>query len=123
MIAYVTLGTNNFEQAVKFYDELLSILGAKRFLEFGTFVAWGVSPDKPMLAVTRPYDKNDATVGNGVMVSLAANSKEQVEALHKKALELGGKDEGAVGFRGEHFYAGYFRDLDGNKLNAFHYVH
>lgn len=121
MIGYVTLGTNDFEKASKFYDELLSEFGAKRFMEFGTFIAWGISPNKPMIAVTRPFDKNDATVGNGMMVALAANSKEQVEAVHKKALELGGKDEGAVGFRGDKFYGGYFRDLDGNKLNVFFY--
>lgn len=121
MIGYVTLGTNDFEKAAKFYDELLSEFGATRFMEFGTFIAWGVAPNKPMIAVTRPFDKNDATVGNGMMVALAANSKEQVEAVHKKALELGGKDEGAVGFRGDKFYGGYFRDLDGNKLNVFFY--
>ena len=71
------------------------------------------------LAVTRPYDGNAATVGNGVMVALRAPSKETVDALHAKALELGGQDEGAPGPRGDGFYAGYFRDLDGNKLNAF----
>ena len=64
-------------------------------------------------------DGNAATVGNGTMVALIMNSKEKVDALHKKAMELGGKDEGAPGPRGEGFYSGYFRDLDGNKLNAF----
>jgi predicted lactoylglutathione lyase len=72
-----------------------------------------------MLCVIKPFDKKPATVGNGVMVALAARSKEQVDAVHRKALELGGKDEGAPGPRGDGFYAGYFRDLDGNKLNAF----
>ncbi|MFN8673391.1 MAG: VOC family protein [Candidatus Sericytochromatia bacterium] len=120
MIGYTTLGTNDLERAAKFYDELLAIVGAKRFMEFGSFIAWGVSPDKPMFAITKPFNKNDATVGNGVMVALAANSKEQVDAIYKKALELGGTDEGPAGPRGEAFYAGYFRDLDGNKLNAFY---
>jgi predicted lactoylglutathione lyase len=72
-----------------------------------------------MVSVIKPFDGKPATVGNGVMVSLAASSKAQVDALHRKALELGGKDEGAPGPRGDGFYAGYFRDLDGNKLNAF----
>jgi predicted lactoylglutathione lyase len=39
--------------------------------------------------------------------------------MHQKALELGGTDEGAPGPRGPGFYIGYFRDLDGNKLNFF----
>jgi predicted lactoylglutathione lyase len=69
--------------------------------------------------VIKPFDGKAATVGNGTMVALVMDSKEKVNALHKKAMELGGTDEGAPGPRGEGFYAGYFRDLDGNKLNAF----
>ncbi len=119
MIGYVTLGTNDIERAAAFYDALLGQIGATRFMDFGTFIAWAVSPDKPALALTKPYDGGPATVGNGVMVALVMDSKEKVDALHAKALELGGKDEGAPGPRSDNFYAGYFRDPDGNKLNAF----
>jgi catechol 2,3-dioxygenase-like lactoylglutathione lyase family enzyme len=120
MIGYVTLGTNDFQRACKFYDELLGVLGAKRFMEMDTFVAWATSPQAPAVSVIKPYDGKPATVGNGVMVALAVDSPDKVKALHKKALALGGKDEGAPGPRGDSgFYAAYFRDLDGNKLNAF----
>ena len=119
MIGYVTLGTNDFARACKFYDELFGVLGAKRFMEMETFVAWATSPKAPAVSVIKPYDGKPATVGNGVMVALAVDSPEKVKELHKKALKLGGKDEGAPGPRGGNFYAGYFRDLDGNKLNAF----
>jgi predicted lactoylglutathione lyase len=85
-----------------------------------TFIAWATAPDAPALSVTKPADGNAATVGNGVMVALVMESREKVDALHRKALELGATDEGAPGPRGEGFYAGYFRDLDGNKLNAFY---
>jgi predicted lactoylglutathione lyase len=118
MIGYVTLGTNDLQRAARFYDSLLSELGAKRAMEMEGFVAWG-APGMPMLSVIRPFDKKPASVGNGVMVALAAKSKAQVDALHRKALELGAQDEGAPGPRGDGFYAGYFRDLDGNKVNAF----
>jgi predicted lactoylglutathione lyase len=119
MIGYVTLGTNDLKRAAKFYDELLALLGAKRAMELETFIAWAAAPNTPMVSVIKPFDKKPATVGNGVMVALAASSKEQVNAVHAKALALGGKDEGAPGPRGDGFYAGYFRDLDGNKLNVF----
>jgi predicted lactoylglutathione lyase len=119
MIGYVTLGTNDLERAAGFYDALLAELGAKRTMEMESFIAWGTGPAAPMLCVIKPFDKKKATVGNGVMVALAASGKAQVDALHRKALELGAKDEGAPGPRGDGFYAGYFRDLDGNKLNAF----
>jgi predicted lactoylglutathione lyase len=119
MIGYTTVGTNDLKRAAAFYDALLAEMGAKRAMEMDTFIAWATAPDTPMVCVIKPFDGKAATVGNGVMVALAANSKEQVDAIHKKALALGGKDEGAPGPRGPGFYAGYFRDLDGNKLNAF----
>lgn len=120
MIGYVTLGTNDIERAARFYDELLSELGAKRFMDTDTFIAWVAPPKNIGLSVTKPFDGNAATVGNGVMVALRMDSTEKVDAFYTKAIELGAKDEGAPGPRGDAFYAGYFRDLDGNKLNAFY---
>jgi predicted lactoylglutathione lyase len=119
MIGYVTLGTNDLQRAAKFYDALLGEIGAKRAMEMETFIAWATAPNTPMVSVIKPFDGKPATVGNGVMVALMMDSKDKVDRLHKKALELGGKDEGKPGPRGDGFYAGYFRDLDGNKLNAF----
>jgi predicted lactoylglutathione lyase len=75
--------------------------------------------DKPSLAIMKPFDGEAATVGNGVMVAIVVDSREKVQRVHAKALELGARDEGPVGPRGDGFFAGYFRDLDGNKLNVF----
>jgi predicted lactoylglutathione lyase len=119
MIGYVTVGTNDIERAARFYDQLLAEIGAKRFMETETFIAWATSPQAPALSVIKPFDGNPATVGNGVMVALAMDSRDKVDALYRKAIELGAQDEGAPGSRGDNFYAGYFRDPDGNKLNAF----
>jgi len=119
MIGYVTLGTNNFEAAAKFYDELLAEMGAKRFMDMETFIGWSAGPGKPSIAISKPFNKEPATVGNGVMVALFVDSQEKVNDIYAKALELGGTDEGKPGLRGGSFYAGYFRDLDGNKLNIF----
>jgi len=119
MLAYTTLGTNDLPRAAAFYDALLAEIGAKRFMEEPDyFIAWGNSPEGAGLAITYPFDKNSATVGNGVMVALNATSREQVDRVHAKALELGGTDEGAPGQRSPGFYAAYFRDIDGNKLNC-----
>ncbi|WP_441288242.1 VOC family protein [Sorangium sp. KYC3313] len=119
MIGYVTLGTDDLERAARFYDALLGELGATRLLQLERLIIWAVKPNAPALAVALPFDRQPATVGNGVMVALAVDSPAKVDALHSKALELGGKDEGAPGPRGQSFYGGYFRDLDGNKLNFF----
>jgi predicted lactoylglutathione lyase len=119
MIGYVTLGTNDLPRAAAFYDALLAELGVKRQMEFERGISWGAAPDQPGLGIMKPFDGKVATVGNGVMVALAAGSRELVDRVHKKALELGGKDEGPAGPRGDTFYAGYFRDPDGNKLSVF----
>ena len=119
MIGYVTVGTNDMARAAKFYDALFEPRGAKRQMDLDGFIVWGTSLTEPCLAIAKPFDGNPATVGNGVMVALQAESEDAVKAIHAKALELGAQDEGAPGPRGDGFYAGYFRDLDGNKLNAF----
>ena len=119
MLAYATLGTRDLARAAAFYDALLAELGARRTFEMEHFIMWSTGPGQPALCVIYPHDKNPATVGNGVMVALAADSTDKVDAVYRKALELGAKDEGPSGQRFPGFYAGYFRDLDGNKLNAF----
>ena len=82
--------------------------------------AWGPSRQEAALCLTVPHDGNVATTGNGVMIALKVGRREEATALHAKAIELGGTDEGVPGPRGEHgFYGGYFRDLDGNKLNVY----
>jgi len=120
MIGYVTLGTNDIDRAAEFYDALLQEVGASRMMESEKFVAWAVAPDQPALSISKPFDGKAASVGNGVMVALAVNNRDKVDVLYQKAIDLGGSDEGAPGPRGDSgFYAAYFRDLDGNKLNAF----
>ena len=119
MLGYVTLGTNDLPRATAFYDALLAEIGARRQLELPRGIAWGVSWNQCALAVMKPFDGQPATVGNGVMAAIVVDSIEKVDRLHRKALELGGTDEGPAGLRSDSFYAGYFRDLDGNKLNVF----
>ncbi len=119
MIGYVTLGTNDLPRAAAFYDALAAEMGVGRMMDFDSFIAWGAPGGAAGVAATKPHDGNPASVGNGVMVALEAKDKAQVDRLHAIALAQGGSDEGAPGPRGEGFYAGYFRDPDGNKLNAF----
>ena len=120
MIGYVTLGTNDLARAAKFYDAITAELDTPRMMEFDGFIAWGKPGGAAGIGLTKPFDGNAATVGNGVMVALEAKDKEQVHRLYDIALANGGTCEGPPGPRGdEGFYAGYFRDPDGNKLNAF----
>ena len=119
MIAYVTVGTNDFERAEKFFDELLAELDSKQVMKTDRMIFWGDESGGAGLSIVKPLDGNPATVGNGVMISLGAKTSEQVDRAYKKALELGGLDEGEPGPRSQGFYVAYFRDLDGNKFNFF----
>jgi catechol 2,3-dioxygenase-like lactoylglutathione lyase family enzyme len=120
MIGYVTLGTNDLKRSAEFYDALLGEIGARRFMDNDRMVGWGTQPDQPMLAVCKPFDEKKASAGNGTMIALNVGSPDAVKKLHAKAMQLGAKDEGAPGPRGDGgFHGGYFRDPDGNKLVAF----
>ena len=125
MLGYVTLGTNDLDRALAFYDDLLGELGATRKMEFPEtgFTLYGTGGGAPGIAVTRPYDGNPATAGNGNMAAIHADSRATVDRLFAKAIALGASDEGGPGLRTPEgkraFYGAYFRDLDGNKLCVF----
>ncbi|MBV1883346.1 MAG: VOC family protein [Pseudomonadales bacterium] len=120
MIGCVTVGTNDLQRAVEFYDQLMAVIGATRFLDKDHYVAWSVKPNDPGFSVTKPLNGKTATAGNGVTVSLIMPNPEQVNMFYQKAISLGATDEGKPGLRdGKSYYASYFRDLDGNKINAY----
>jgi predicted lactoylglutathione lyase len=119
MIGYVTLGTSDLARAAKFYDAIAAELSTGRMMDSDAFIAWGTPGGGAGIGVLKPHDGNPATVGNGVMIALDAKDKDQVHKLHAIALANGGSCEGPPGPRGDSFYAAYFRDPDGNKLNAF----
>ena len=123
MIGYVTIGVNDMEKAKSFYTELLSPLGAKVLMDMGRIAMIGTGMDAPMLAVCVPYNEGDPAPGNGNMVALNPGSKENVDKLYHKAIELGATDEGEPGQRiDDVFYGAYFRDPDGNKMCFFQFA-
>ncbi|MET0238380.1 MAG: VOC family protein [Sphingobium sp.] len=123
MIGYVILGTNDLVRAAAFYEALLAGGDDVRLLDTSALVAWGKDWDRPVLAVARPSDGEMATPGHGGLVALVQSSRAQVDAIHARAIALGATDDGAPATRGEEgdqsYYAGYCRDLDGNRLCLF----
>ncbi len=122
LLGYITVGTNDLAAATKFYDKLFAKINVGRImpeLEEQGFIVWAKDMESTGFCVTRPYNGEKATAGNGQMSAITAESTENVKALHALALEMGGQCEGQPGHRGNGFYAAYFRDLDGNKLNAY----
>ncbi len=120
MIGYQTVGTNKFAAAVAFYDELLGKLGAGRAMEEDDFVLWSTGPGSPGFCVHVPENGKTATIGNGSMTAFHTESPEMVDKMYALAMKLGASDEGPAGPRGDGgFYAGFCRDLDGNKFSFF----
>lgn len=121
MIGYATLGTNDITRSVAFFDAVLPLLGAQRCRSEPHLVGWRFPAGGAQLYVITPYDGREASGGNGCMVGLYAATPATVAAVHAQALACGGTDEGAPGPRayGPGFFAAYFRDPDGNKLNVF----
>lgn len=121
MIGYVTLGTNDLPRAAAFYDAVAGAMGYGRMMEEGEFIVWGNFEDGSAgIAATKPFDGQPASIGNGTMAALQVDGPDKVNAVYDTAMEHGAADEGAPGPRGDDgFYAGYFRDPDGNKLNVF----
>jgi len=121
MLSYATVGSNRLDEAKSFYDALLGSAGFAPVFEHPSGGRIYGKDGKLVFGVLAPFDGARATVGNGSMMAFHFDTPDKVTAFHKKALELGGKDEGAPGFRGgSPFFMSYFRDLDGNKLCAYH---
>lgn len=119
MLGYSTIGTNDIDRAVEFYDALLAEIGAKQLFGMDRIKFYGKGDGGAMLAVCIPYDKEQQHCGNGNMIAIPGGSREGVDKLYAKAMELGATDEGAPGERMPIFYGAYVRDLDGNKLCFF----
>jgi catechol 2,3-dioxygenase-like lactoylglutathione lyase family enzyme len=120
MFLYITLGTNDVARAKRFYDATMPTIGLGFRAEDPNEVGYGTTAGRIQLWITKPYDENPASVGNGSMLALTAPNRAAVDAFHAAGLRAGGTDEGAPGLRpyGAHFYACYLRDPDGNKLSA-----
>lgn len=117
-LGYVCVGTNDFEKAQAYYDALLAEIGGKRIMPTPPGMLYSIGKGA-MLMLCRPHDGKPASSGNGAMIALQVDNKEQVAAVHAKALALGGTCEGQPGPRGSFGDFAYFRDLDGNKFAAF----
>ena len=114
------VGTNDLEESIKFYDAIFVHLGIKKITSTEKYVGYGHvnEPHEVKFYITKPYNKKPATIGNGAMIALLAETREAVDKFHAAAIENGATDEGSPGIRTDGNYYGYVRDLDGNKITA-----
>jgi hypothetical protein len=123
MIGYVTIGANEGGRSGKFYDAVMAAIGSERKFDDNGWIGYGPKgSDAHSVYVCPPFDGKPATFGNGIMIAFNAPSQDAVRAAHEAALEAGGKDEGAPGYRPpdqKGWYGAYLRDPVGNKICVF----
>ncbi len=119
MIVHICMGSNDLERSGRFYDAITAELGFGRRRETDKAIFWAHPSSGIGFAITRPFDGEPATAGNGTMASIASKDSGQVDRVHAAALANGGRCEGPPGVRANGMYTAYFRDPDGNKLNTF----
>lgn len=120
MFSHVTLGTNDYVKAERFYDAVMAVLGHPVMFKANGAAAYG-TPTGPKVFIVPPFDGKPARSGNGVHVAFLVQERATVDAFHAAALANGGSDEGAPGPRPHYhknYYGAYVRDPDGNKLQA-----
>lgn len=123
IMAHVSIGSNQLELAVAFYDQVLATIGAVRIVEVpGIGVAWGKA--FPEFWVQKPHDGQPAQTANGVHFAFLADSQAQVDAFYEAALGAGASCDGPPGPREAYsaaYYGCFLRDLEGNKIEAMHW--
>ncbi|MCC3859999.1 VOC family protein [Pseudemcibacter aquimaris] len=123
MIGYTMVGVKDMQTSAAFYDKVLGAMGATRKMEYEKFILWNDAADNPSFSICIPFDGNEATVGNGSMIAFPVSGPDEVHKVYDIAIENGATCDGKPGMRDGGYYIGYFRDLDGNKLAAYHYPH
>jgi len=121
MFSHVTVGTNDFDHSIAFYDQVMATLGQSQLFSVDGAAAYGEDLKSPKTFVVYPFDKGKAAPGNGMHIAYLAPSWAAVDAFHAAALKMGGSSEGEPGLRPHYhpnYYGAYVRDPDGNKLQA-----
>ena len=119
ILSHVSVGTNDFDLAVKFYDAVLPAIGCRRIMEHAGAVAYGKA--YPEFWVQSPSDGKAASVGNGFHIAFMADSESMVDEFYRAAMNAGATDAGAPGPRPEYgapYYGCFVRDPDGHKIEA-----
>lgn len=119
MIAYSTIGTNDMNRAIAFYDAVFEAIGGLRQVSGETWTQYGREGERAKVCLTQPYDGKIATYGNGAMLAFETGTRANVDAAYAAALAQGGTDAGKPGVREDTHYVAYMRDPDGNKLCVF----
>lgn len=124
MFSHVVVGSNDLEQAKRFYDAVLGALGMGegRIDELGARRRYVYRARGAAFFITEPRDGQLATQANGGTVGFTCQSTEEVDRWHAAGVANGGESiedpPGWRGAKGSGFYLAYLRDPDGNKLCA-----
>ena len=121
VMAHVSVGTNDYDKAIAFYDKVLATLNINRVFEESEAKAMAYGRQFPEFWVQAPFDGKPANVGNGSHFAFLAMSEAQVQDFYSAALAAGATHDGDPGARPQYsdaYYGCFVRDLDGHKIEA-----
>ena len=120
MFDHVSIGVADIARSKRFYDAALKPLGYSRLSDGETSLGYGDKAVQLWLgATTKPVN---ADMESGLHFCFDAGQRSDVDAFHRAALEMGGRDNGKPGIRkdyGEKYYAAFVVDPDGYRLEAY----
>lgn len=114
------VGAKDLDEAEVFFDGIFGILGLTKVAEptptGGRRLVYGSKDLSNKFYVTQPLNGKPATPANGGTIGLGCATTKEIDAVHAKAVELGGKAvEDPPGYRASGAYLAYFLDPTGNK--------
>lgn len=114
IIDHFNLPVLNVEASKRIYQSVLATLGIDQVFIDADAVGFGKSSwEFGLVPATGDIQK--------LHLAFQADSAQQVDEFHQKAVDLGMKSNGAPGYRseyGENYYAAYFFDPDGHNIEA-----
>jgi catechol 2,3-dioxygenase-like lactoylglutathione lyase family enzyme len=118
MFDHVKFGVSDYAASKAFYLKALEPLGVAVVSEGSP--TYGIELSPPEGKVSLCLFQTEEKPAH-LHVAFVAESRQQVEAFYRAALEAGGKDNGAPGLR-PHYHANYYAafviDPDGHNIEA-----
>ena len=120
MFNHVSIGVSDIDRSTAFYDRALGALDCTRYMEKPGTVAWVMAGSRMTFWINQ-RDGLTVPPDSGTHIAFRAASPAQIDAFHAAALDAGGRDDGAPGYRPEYrddYYGAFVLDPDGHKLEA-----
>ncbi|CAN7648743.1 VOC family protein [Caballeronia sp. dw_19] len=123
LLDHVSIGVPDLDIARRFYDAIMSVLGAAKVYDLPHALGYGerCTPQDAGSTYLAVYLDQGLIGDNKRHWCFKAASRGQVDAFHAAGLVAGGRSDGLPGLRSDYhpgYYAAFLRDPAGNRVEA-----